>query len=129
MSQDYKIVHGCIRVLDLEESIEFYEDALNFEVTRRSDYPEDEFTLVFLKGPDSDFEIELTYNYDREEPYEIGDGFSHFAVVVDDIEEAHQEHKESGYEVTDIYTVGDEADGGLYFITDPDGYEVEIIQK
>jgi len=129
MSQDFKIVHGCIRVLDLEKSIEFYENALDFEVTRRSDYPEDEFTLVFLKGPDSDFEIELTYNYDREEPYEIGDGFSHFAVVVDDIKEAHKEHKKAGYEVTDIYTVGDEAGGGLYFITDPDGYEVEIIQK
>ncbi|MGM0421144.1 MAG: lactoylglutathione lyase [Bacillota bacterium] len=129
MSQEYKIVHGCIRVLDLEKSIEFYEDALNFEVARRRDFPEDEFTLVYMRSQAGDFEVELTYNYDQEEPYEIGNGFSHFAVIVDDLEQSYQRHKEKGYEISDIYSLSEEADGGFYFITDPDGYETEIIQK
>lgn len=129
MSQEYKIVHGCIRVLDLGKSIKFYEDALNFEVARRRDFPEDEFTLVYMKSQAGDFEVELTYNYDQEEPYEIGDGFSHFAVTVDDLEQSYHRHKEMDYEISDIYSLSEEASGGFYFITDPDGYETEIIQR
>ena len=129
MDYNYKLVHACIRVLDLEKSIEFYEKALNFEVARRRDFPEHEFTLVYLKSPSSDFEIELTYNYDQEEPYEIGNGFSHFAVVVDDLKKSYERHQEMGYQVSDIHSLSEEASGGFYFITDPDGYETEIIQK
>ena len=129
MSQDYDFVHACIRVMDLEESIEFYQQALNLEVARKRDFPEYEFTLVYMKSPTGDFEIELTYNYDREEPYTIGNGFSHFAAKVDDLEASYQRHKELGYEVSELKSLSDEAAAGYYFLTDPDGYRTEIIQK
>ncbi len=128
MSLKYRYVHGCIRVLDLERSIKFYQDALNLEVVRKRDFPEHKFTLVYMKSPDDNFELELTYNYDRQQPYTIGDGYSHFAVVVDDLEASYQKHKKAGYQVGEIKKLSGEADGGYYFLTDPDGYRTEIIQ-
>lgn len=125
---NYNFVHSCIRVLNLEKSIEFYKKALNLEVARRRDFPEDEFTLVYMKSPTDNFEVELTYNYDREEPYTIGNGYSHIAATVHDINKSQQKHKELGYEVSEIKSLNDEAEGGYYFLTDPDGYRIEIIQ-
>ena len=129
MSQHYKFVHACVRVKDLEQSINFYQNALNMQISRRRDYPEYQFSLVYLKLPGDDFELELTYNYDRQEPYTVGDGYSHFAVIVDDLEGSYQRHKEAGYTVGDIKKLSGEASGGYYFLTDPDGYRTEIIQK
>ena len=126
--QKYKPVHTCIRVMDLEESIEFYKKALGFKVAKKRDFPEGEFTLVFLKSERGDFEIELTYNYDREEPYTIGNGYSHLAVTVEDIEASHEYHQSLDYEVGDIKKISEDS-SGLYFITDPDGYDVEIIEE
>ncbi|MBM7624891.1 VOC family protein [Sporohalobacter salinus] len=125
---DYNFVHGCIRVLDLEKSIKFYKDALNLEISREKDFPENEFTLVYMKRPNGNFELELTYNYDREKPYTIGDGYSHFAVKVDDLEASYQKHKEAGYKVGDIKSLNEKS-SGYYFLTDPDGYRIEIIQR
>jgi lactoylglutathione lyase len=129
MSQTYEVVHACIRVMDLEESIEFYEKALNFEVSEKKDFPEGEFTLVYMKSPEGEFEIELTYNYGREEPYTIGNGFSHFAVEVENLEEAYGHHQDLGYEVSDLKSLSDEGGADYYFLTDPDGYRTEVIQK
>ncbi len=129
MPQKYKYVHACIRVLDLEKSVKFYQDALNLEIARKRDFPEYKFTLVYMKSPEDDFELELTYNYDRQEPYTIGDGYSHLAVVVDDLKASYRRHKQAGYTVSDIKQLSDEAAGGYYFLTDPDGYRTEIIQK
>lgn len=131
MGRDYKLVHSCIRVLDLEKSIAFYKDALNFEIARIKDFPEYKFTLVYMKGAGSDFEIELTYNYDQAEPYQLGTGYSHFAVVVDDLEASHREHKDKGYKVTETkkLNIDDSGRGGFYFLTDPDGYKIEVIQR
>ncbi len=127
MDLNYEMAHSCIRVMDLEESVEFYKNALNFKEISRSDFPEGEFTLVFMTDQDENFELELTYNYDREEPYTIGDGYSHLAVLVDDLEQAHQKHEEMGYEVTDLTGIG-ESSSSFYFLTDPDGYDIEIIR-
>ena len=129
MSQTYNYVHACYRVMDLEESIDFYQKALNLEISRERDFPEYEFTLVYLKSPEGDFEIELTYNYDRKEPYTVGNGYSHIAVTVDDIKKSHQRHKDLGYEVSELKSLSEEASGGYYFLTDPGGYRTEIIQK
>jgi lactoylglutathione lyase len=129
MSQSYQFVHACVRVLDLERSIKFYQDALNMQISRRRDFPEYQFSLVYMKLAGNDFELELTYNYDRKEPYTIGDGYSHLAVVVDNLEASHNRHKEAGYTVGDIKQLSGEASGGYYFLTDPDGYRTEIIQK
>ena len=129
MSQSYKFVHACVRVIDLGKSIAFYEKALNMEISRRRDYPEFQFSLVYMKLPGGDFELELTYNYDRKEPYTMGDGYSHLAVIVDDLEGSYKRHQKAGYTVGEIRKLSGEASGGYYFLTDPDGYRTEIIQK
>jgi lactoylglutathione lyase len=125
--QNYDFVHSCIRVMDLEKSINFYKDALNLTESRRKDFPE-EFTLVYLTDQKEDFELELTYNYDRKEPYTIGNGYSHIAVKVDDLEKSYKRHKEAGYQVGDLKSLS-EGSSGYYFITDPDGYRTEVIAK
>lgn len=126
--QKYNFIHSCIRVMDLEKSLEFYKGAFNFKETKRKDFPEDEFTLVYLTDAEENFELELTYNYDQEEPYTIGNGYSHIAVSVDDLEASHSEHRKKGYEVGELRSLS-EGSSGYYFITDPDGYRVEVIGK
>ncbi|MGO1470662.1 MAG: lactoylglutathione lyase [Tissierella sp.] len=122
-----KMLHTCIRVLDLEKSLKFYKDALGLVETSRKDFPEDKFTLVFLGDEKGSYELELTYNYDTKKPYEIGDGFSHIAVEVEDLEAAREEHKKMGYKVTDLMGLSGEKPR-FYFVTDPDGYDVEVIR-
>ncbi|MDR7869747.1 MAG: VOC family protein [Tissierellaceae bacterium] len=124
---NFKFLHTCIRVMDLEKSLKFYKEALGLKETRRKDFPEDEFTLVYLSDEDGKYELELTYNYNPEKPYEIGDGFSHIAVSVDDLEASREKHKEMGYEVTELMGLPNELPR-YYFVTDPDGYDVEIIR-
>lgn len=123
----YKLEHACIRVMNLEKSLNFYKGALGLKEARRKDFPEWEFTLVYLTDEDENFEIELTYNYSPENPYELGNGFSHFALVVEDLEKSHGEHKKLEYEVTDLKGLPG-TKPSYYFITDPDGYKIEIIR-
>jgi lactoylglutathione lyase len=123
----YPMIHVCYRVLDLQASEDFYMNAFGFEISRKKDFPGD-FTLSYLQAPGLDFEIELTYNYGHETPYTIGDGYSHLAVSVEDLEASHQRHKEMGLEMTDLKGLA----GGkprFYFVTDPDGYRVEVVRK
>lgn len=124
---NYKMLHTCIRVMDLEKSLKFYKEALGLVETRRSDFPEDEFTLVFLSDELGNYEVELTYNYNPEKPYTIGDGFSHMAFSVEDLEASRERHREMGYEVTELMGLPGEKPR-YYFVTDPDGYDVEIIR-
>ncbi len=77
-----KIIHTMIRVLELERSMKFYADVLGLRTSHRLDFPD--FSLVYLRNPQNDFEIELTWNKGRAEPYTHGDGYGHVAVVVDD---------------------------------------------
>lgn len=124
----YKMLHTCIRVKDLESSLKFYKEAIGLVETRRKDFPEHKFTLVYLSDEDGNYELELTYNYDQEIPYEIGNGFSHTAVSVDDLEASREKHKEMGYQVTDLMGLPG-TPPEYYFVTDPDGYRVEVIRK
>ncbi|WP_105142327.1 VOC family protein [Streptococcus suis] len=121
-----KMLHACLRVENLEVSQKFYEEAFGFKETRRKDYPEHKFTLVYLALEGDDFEIELTYNYDHG-PYIVGDGFSHLALSSDDLEGDNAKHKELGYPTTDIKGLPGTL-GRYYFVTDPDGYRVEVIR-
>ena len=123
---EYKILHTCIRVNDLEESVDFYKSALGLTETGRKVYPED-FTLVFLSDKVGAIEIELTWNYGRDIPYTIGDGFSHLAFSVEDLESSHKRHFEMGIETTELMGLpGDPP--RYYFITDPNGYDIEIVR-
>lgn len=121
-------LHTCVRVKDLEKSLSFYKDVLGFEENRRLDYPEYEFTLVYLGLPDSDYELELTYNYDQEEPYDLGNGYGHIAIGVDDLEATHIEYANTEYDVGDLKELSDGA-ASYFFIQDPDGYKIEVIQN
>ena len=125
---NYKLEHACIRVMDLDKSVDFYKKALSLEELKRRDYPDYKFTLVYLSDENRNFEIELTYNYDTEKPYEMGNGFSHFALTVSDLEESYEFHINMGLETTDLKGLPGEKPK-YYFITDPDGYKIEIIRS
>lgn len=124
---NYKMLHTCIRVMDLEKSLKFYKDALGLVEQKRKDFPEHKFTLVYLSDESGNYELELTYNYNPEKPYELGNGFSHIAVAVDDLEGSRERHKEMGYKVTKLMGLPD-SPPKFYFVTDPDRYEVEVIR-
>jgi lactoylglutathione lyase len=123
---EYKMVHTCYRVFDLDKSLDFYKNALNFKESRRKDFPEHGFTLVYLKASETEFELELTYNYDPEVPYEIGTGYGHLALTTPDLVGSHKAHEEAGYKVTQLKGLPG-SPPRYYFITDPDGYKIEII--
>lgn len=123
-----KMLHTCIRVKNLEESMKFYRDALGLVETSRKDFPEYKFTLVYLSSHVGGYEIELTYNYDPEKPYDLGNGFSHTAIGVDDLEAERERHMSLGYKVTDLKGLPGEAPR-YYFVVDPDGYMVEVIRN
>lgn len=124
-----KFSHTMIRVKDLDKSYKFYTEELGFVESRRKEFPEKEFDLVYLKLPQSpDYELELTYNYDQEEAYDLGNGYGHIAISHSDIKSLREEFLEKGFEVTELRGLSDNSDK-YFFVTDPDGYKIEIIQK
>lgn len=123
-----KMLHTCIRVMDLEKSLKFYKEGLGFIETRRKEFPEHKFTLVYVSNKIGGYEIELTYNYNPEKLYEIGNGFSHIAVGVDNLEEMRNKHIALGYDVTELKDLPGEKPK-YYFVTDPDGYKIEVIRN
>lgn len=122
-----KMLHTCIRVKDLDKSMEFYRNVLGLVETNRKEFPEHKFSLVYLSDKEGGYELELTYNYDQEVPYELGNGFSHIAIGAPNIEELRQRHMDLGYEVTPLKGLPGQPPK-YYFVTDPDGYKVEVIR-
>lgn len=124
-----KMVHSCIRVLDDARSITWYKDAFDLDVADQLDF--ESFRLTYLANQHSGFELELTLNKDRDDPYVIGDGYAHLAFVVEDVAAHHEAMVSKGHEVGDLVDFA--PDGSLiarfYFATDPDGYQIEVIQK
>jgi lactoylglutathione lyase len=118
-----------IRVLDEEKSLAFYRRALGLEIADR--FPFDGFTLIYLRNPENDFEVELTVNHDRTEPYTHGDGYGHVAVAVEDLDAEHARMDALGIAPQPIKEFFRE--GALmarfFFIVDPDGYKIEVLQK
>ncbi len=123
----YRMIHSCIRVMDLEASEKFYSEALGFTISRKKEFPEHKFTLSYMVSEGSDFELELTWNHDQETPYELGNGYSHLAVGVADLEESHQRHTEMGLEPKPMKGLPG-SPPKFYFLSDPDGYLVEIVR-
>ncbi|MGC6768012.1 lactoylglutathione lyase [Enterococcus sp. LJL128] len=121
-----KMAHTCVRVKDLDASLAFYKEAFGFEESRRRDFPEHKFALVYLTLPGDDYELELTYNYDHE-AYDLGNGYGHIAISTDDIEALHEKQKAAGFNVTDMKGLPG-TPPSYFFITDPDGYKVEVIR-
>ncbi len=125
---EYPMIHICYRVMDLAASEKFYREAFGFEVARKKDYPEGRFTLSYLTAAELPFELELTYNYDRQEPYQIGDGYSHLAVATTDLESSHKRHTEMGLDITPLKGLV-AGQPKFYFVTDPDGFRVEVVRR
>ncbi|MER8753179.1 VOC family protein [Mesorhizobium sp. M1050] len=124
-----KAIHSMIRVVDEHLSVSFYKSAFRLDVADRLDF--DTFTLVYLRNPEADFELELTINKGREEPYALGDGYGHMAFCVDDIEAEHKRLAAAGFNPRRIVEFNHE--GGLlarfFFVADPDGYQIEVLQR
>ncbi|MFO3716425.1 VOC family protein [Anaerococcus cruorum] len=124
-----KFLHTMIRVKDLDKSYKFYTEELGFVESRRKEFPDKKFDLVYLKLPESsDYELELTYNYDQEEDYDLGNGYGHIAISNPDIKSFREELSKKGYEVTELRGLSDNSDK-YFFVKDPDGYQIEIIEK
>ena len=121
-----KMAHTCVRVKDLNASLDFYQKAFGFEESRRRDFPEAKFTLVYLTLPGDGYELELTYNYGHE-AYDLGNGYGHIAISTEDVAALHKKHQEAGFEVTDLKGLPG-VPPSYYFIIDPDGYKVEVIR-
>ncbi len=118
-----------IRVADPDKSLAFYRDGLGMELRRRNDFPAKEFSLLFLGMPGEDGpELELTYNWDRTTPYERGDGYGHIAIGVESIEALGERLKAMGIEWSWGPNLSPNG-GGMAFLEDPDGYEVEILER
>ncbi len=124
---DYQMIHSCIRVMNLEQSEQFYQRAFGFEIARRKEFPEHKFTLSYLRAPGGDFELELTWNHDQAQPYELGNGYSHLAVGVKDLEGSHRRHQEMGLDPKPLKGLPG-SPAKFYFIADPDGYLVEVVR-
>ncbi len=123
-----KYIHSMIRVLDEEKSVGFYDKALGLKVADR--YPFDGFTLVYLRNPENDVELELTINHDRAEAYTHGDGYGHIAVTVPDLDAEHARMEAAGIAPQPIKEFFREGSlmARFFFIQDPDGYKIEVLQ-
>lgn len=124
-----KAIHTMVRVLDERRSVEFYKKAFGLDVADR--FPFDGFALVYLRNPENDFEVELTVNHDRTEPYNHGDGYGHLAVCVDNLEAEHARVVELGLQPTPVKEFHREGElmAKFFFLQDPDGYKIEVLQR
>lgn len=124
-----KPIHMMIRVLDEARSVAFYKKAFGLEVADRLEF--DDFVLIYLRNGESDFELELTINKGRSEPYDLGDGYGHIAFSVADLDAEHARFEAEGLAPRKI--VEFERDGALlarfFFVQDPDGYQIEVLQR
>lgn len=125
-----RILHTMLRVGDLDKSIQFYTEALQMKLLRRTDYPDGKFTLAFLGYGEeiSSSVIELTYNWDTSN-YDLGNGFGHIAIGADDIYAACDLIKQNGGKI--VREAGPMKHGTtvIAFAEDPDGYKIELIQE
>lgn len=124
-----KPVHSMIRVFDEKKSLDFYARAFGLEIADRLVFPD--FALIYLRHPTSPFEVELTVNFDRQTPYALGDGYGHLAVVVDNLEAEHarfERERLSPGPLRDFRHDGATL-ARFFFVTDPDGYKIEVIQQ
>jgi lactoylglutathione lyase len=124
-----KMIHSMIRVKDEATSLAFYKDAFGLEIVERLDF--ESFSLIYLANGESTFELELTVNKGREEPYDLGNGYGHLAISVTDVDAEHKRLTELGYaprKLVDFAPAG-EVIARFFFIKDPDGYEIEVLQR
>lgn len=125
-----RMLHTMLRVGDLERSLHFYTEVLGMRLLRRNDYPEGKFTLAFVGyGDEADSTVlELTYNWGVDR-YELGSGYGHIAVAVEDARKACEEVKRRGGKVTREAGPMKHGHTVIAFVEDPDGYKIELIER
>jgi lactoylglutathione lyase len=125
-----RMLHTMLRVGDLERSLRFYTEVLGMKLLRRNDYPEGKFTLAFVGyGAESETAVlELTYNWGVDK-YEVGTGYGHVALAVDDAYKACDEVKKRGGKVTREAGPMKHGTTVIAFVEDPDGYKIELIER
>lgn len=124
-----KAIHSMIRVFDLDRSLSFYQQALDLNIAERLDF--DGFTLVYLRNDENDFELELTHNHNQAEPYTHGTGYGHLAVCVDNAAASQDKLTKLGYQPAEVkeFHRDNQLLARFFFVTDPDGYKIEFLEK
>ena len=124
-----RVLHTMIRVGDLERSLDFYSNVLGMKILRRKDYPDGRFTLAFVGYGDesSNAVIELTHNWDTES-YDIGTGYGHIALGMENIYTACDAIREKGGKISREPGPMKHGITEIAFVEDPDGYKIELIQ-
>ncbi|HEY0123686.1 MAG TPA: VOC family protein [Rhizobium sp.] len=124
-----KMIHAMIRVLDEARSVEFYNKAFGLEIADRIAFPT--FTLIYLSNAETGFELELTVNQGRVEHYALGEGYGHLAVAVDELRDEHARFVSLGLNPGKIIELNHDGTlfALLFFVTDPDGYKIEVVQR
>lgn len=124
-----RAIHSMIRVLDEARSVDFYRRAFGLTVADRLDF--DAFTLIYLHNDETEFELELTVNKDREVPYDLGDGYGHLAVSVGDLASEHARMTAAGLSPRRIvaFAPAGAVIARFFFIADPDGYQIEVLER
>lgn len=126
-----RLMHTMLRVRDKDKSIAFYTKMLDMKVVRQTDYPSGRFTNTFL-GYQSEEDgpvLELTYNWDRAEPYEMGEAYGHIAIGVNNLYDLCEALRQQGVNITREPGPMKDSPREIAFITDPDGYKIELIQE
>lgn len=124
-----KMVHSMVRVMEEARSVAFYEKAFDLKVADRLDFPE--FTLIYMSNPATTFELELTVNKGRTEAYTMGNAYGHLALVVDNVDAEHARISALGYTPKNIVNMAHEGKplAKFFFIDDPDGYKIEVVER
>lgn len=118
---NFTFCHNNFNVLDLEKSLKFYEEALGLKEARRKVADDGSFILVYLSDGKTNHTLELTWLRDWDRPYNLGDNEFHLALEVDDFDKAYEHHKEMECICFENKAMG------IYFISDPDNYWIEIL--
>ncbi|MDE2166642.1 MAG: lactoylglutathione lyase [Alphaproteobacteria bacterium] len=126
-----RLLHTMLRVFDLDRSVDFYVNRLGMKLIRKTERPDQRYSLAFVGygGEDSTTVLELTYNWDQKEPYNLGSAYGHIAVAVPDARRACDALGKAGVKIT---RPAGPVKGGttvIAFIEDPDGYKIELIER
>lgn len=125
-----RLLHTMIRVADIDRSIDFYTRLLGMRLLRRRDYPDGKYTLAFVGyGAEEEVAVlELTYNWGREEGYQLGTAYGHIAILVDNIKAACDRLAQEGVAIP-VPPKPRNSGTWLAFVEDPDGYRIELLQR
>lgn len=130
-TKNYRLLHTMIRVRDIDKSLDFYTRLLGMRILRRKEFPGGKFTLAFVGyGEESDTAVvELTHNWEQEEPYTHGDAFGHLAIGVPDIYATCELLESEGVNIPRPPGAMKHGSAVIAFVDDPDGYKIELVER